>query len=270
MTQPSRRQLSDTEARVAKILQAALPGVQIAPVDLGGGPRQLHDFNLERGNGTVEALEVTEATIEELRAANAAREKQLPGATLPAPGLRRSWHIYPSQRTRMVELRKAIPLLDQIEAKIRVDGLESWDQHPAAQRLFTEFHIEYARPWGETDDPKLVVGRAPDLSEWIENPNNPGSWVQQAVQDEANKEDNRRKLVASGAAERHLFVWVDLDYYLPWKDLDFGRLPVTPPTLPNEITTVWAAASAADGQCVVWRVRPPNPWQVVPMSGACS
>jgi hypothetical protein len=89
------------------------------PVDPGGGPRQLHDFNLERDDGTVEALEVTEATIEELRAANAARDKKLPGATLPAPSLDRSWHIYPSQQTHMGELHKAIPLLAQIEANPR-------------------------------------------------------------------------------------------------------------------------------------------------------
>jgi hypothetical protein len=40
--------------------------------------------------------------------------------------------------------------------------------------------------------------------------------LQQVVKDKANEPDNR-KLAACGAAERHLFIWVELDYYLPWR-----------------------------------------------------
>jgi hypothetical protein len=269
MTHPSRRRPSTTEGLAVKILQAALPGIEVVPVDPGGGSRQLHDFNLVHGDGTVEALEITEATVAQLRSANAARAKQLSSGTVLAPALRRSWHLIPSERTRFNELPKAIPLLVQVEAKIQVDGLEGWDQHPAAQQLYMDFHLEHVRPWGPTSDPKLVVGLAGDLTEWVEDPHDPGYWVQEVVKDKANEPDNRTKLAASGAAERHLFIWVDLDYYLPWKDLDFGRLPITPPHLPTEVTTVWVAASVAGGRCVVWRVRPPGPWHAVPISGPC-
>ena len=218
----------------------------------------------------MEALEVTEATVATLRSANAARDKKLSSGTVPAPALRRKWHLIPTEQTRFDELDNAIPLLVQIESKIQADGLDSWTEHPEAQRLMTDFHLAYARPWGETSDPMLVVGRAADLTVWVENPGDPGYWVQQVVRDEADKDDNKRKLAASGAAERHLFVWVDVDYYLPWQDLDKELLPLSVPALPNEVTTVWVAASAAGGRCVVWRVRPPDPWEAVPMAGPCT
>jgi hypothetical protein len=270
MTQSSGRQLSETEARVAKILQTALPGVQIVPIDPGGGPQQLHDFNLVDSAGSVEALEVTEATVASLRSASATRAKKLSSGAVPAPGLRRKWHLIPTEQTPLDQLDKAIPLLVQIESKIQADGLDSWTEHPEAQRLMTDFRLAYARPWGETSDPMLVVGRPADLTVWVENPGDPGYWVQQVVRDEANKDDNKRKLAASGAMERHLFIWVDVDYYLPWQDLDKERLPTTQPSLPAEVTTVWVATSAAGGRCVVWRVRPPDSWHVVPMTGPCS
>jgi hypothetical protein len=199
MTQPSGRQLSETEAHAVKILQAALPGVHIVPVDPGGGPRQLHDFNLERGAGDVEALEVTEATIEELRVANARRDKYVPGAALPAPTLRRQWYLIPSSQTPLAKLHRAIPLLEQVEDEIERHGLEGWPRHPAVQQLNVEFHPEWLKPWDESDDPKLIVGRAPDLRVSVENPEEPGYWIQRVVSDEANKPDNRKKLGASDA-----------------------------------------------------------------------
>jgi hypothetical protein len=191
MTQSSGCQLSETEARVAKILQTALPGVRIVPIDPGGGPQQRHDFNLVDSAGSVEALEVTEATVASLRSASATRAKKLSSGAVPTPGLRRKWHLIPTEQTPFDQLDKAIPLVVQIESKIQADGLASWTEHPEAQRLMTDFRLAYARPWGETSDPMLVVGRPADLTVWVENPGDPGYWVQQVVRDEANKDDNR-------------------------------------------------------------------------------
>jgi hypothetical protein len=65
--------------------------------------------------------------------------------------------------------------------------------------------------------------------------------VEQAIEAEMSKEDNRRKLAASGASERHLFVYVDSRNYMPWCALVNAQPPEQPPSLPEEITNVWAA-----------------------------
>jgi hypothetical protein len=44
-----------------------------------------YDFDLLHDDGTVEALEVTEATDKSLRDAQGARAAKVPGAVLPAP-----------------------------------------------------------------------------------------------------------------------------------------------------------------------------------------
>jgi hypothetical protein len=49
-----------------------------------------------------------------------------------------------------------------------------------------------------------------------------GERLQQAIEVEAKKNDNRRKLVASGCDERHLFVYVDRRNYLALVD---GNVP---------------------------------------------
>jgi hypothetical protein len=69
-----------------------------------------------------------------------------------------------------------------------------------------------------------------------------GERLQQAIEVEAKKNDNRRKLVASGCDERHLFVYVDRRNYLAWVALVDGNVPEKGPSLPNEITHVWAVA----------------------------
>ena len=54
---------------------------------------------------------------------------------------------------------------------------------------------------------------------------------------EAHKADNIWKLTAGlPSIERHLFVWIDSRNYRPWKDLVWGIPPLTPPTVPEEVT----------------------------------
>jgi hypothetical protein len=128
-------------------------------------------------------LEVTEATDKSLRDALGARAAKVPGAVLPAPGLRRSWHLYPTARTRFAALGGCIPLLARLER--------------------------------------------------------------------------------SGATERHLLVWVDIDNAVPWQDLDRGQLPVALPTLPPAMTTVWVATTGSHGGPILWRARLPDAWEQV-------
>lgn len=76
------------------------------------------------------------------------------------------------------------------------------------------------------------------------------------------------KLSRASADERHLFVWV------PWSDtegqaaLSLSNPPETAPTLPSGVDVVWAGLwlpGPSVPTSVLWRVRPPSPWESVPI-----
>jgi hypothetical protein len=86
--------------------------------------------------------------------------------------------------------------------------------------------------------------------------------VQDAVLQEATKKDNRRKLIASGSPERHLFVYVDPNRYPAWVGLMDEQPPLAAPQLPEEVTHVWAVTSARTSRrFVVWRFIPTKGWR---------
>jgi hypothetical protein len=267
MTKSTPRPPRDLETRAAALIKAALPRVQVQQHDPGGGPVQTYDFDLLHDNGTVEALEVTEATDKSLRDAQGARAAKVPDAVLPAPGLRRSWHLYPTTRTRFASLTGCVPLLAQLEQAGVGRFSADLDAGPSGAGpvavLASRFGLNAGVAWSETTDPKLVVALPNNLDLRVEQPNDPGRSVVEAVEIEAHKPDNIAKLERSGATERHLLVWVDVDNALPWQDLDRGQLPVALPSLPAAVTTVWVATTGSHGKPILWRARPPEAWEPV-------
>jgi hypothetical protein len=246
-----------------RIVKAAMPDVTVVQRDPGGGSLQTHDFDLVRADGVVEAMEVTEATSEHLRNAEAARADQVPFGALPAPGLKRTWHLITTPATPFKRLGNCVPLLDQVEQAGLDRFFASTDalRVPAVQDLAIRFGIEAGFGWAATTSPKLVPGLPSHLEEWVSDPNDPGRWAREAGELEAHKADNMAKLTDSGVAERHLFVWVDSANSVPWNDLDRGDLPNRPPALPPAVTTLWVAAIDSGGRRIAWRVRPPGPWE---------
>src|SRR5207302_576646 len=67
--------------------------------------------------------------------------------------------------------------------------------------------------------------------------------VQKVVEQEAWKEDNRRKLGARNSVESHLFILVDHARFDAWMGLTEDVPPSQPPSLPPEITDIWVATS---------------------------
>ena len=85
--------------------------------------------------------------------------------------------------------------------------------------------------------------------------------VQQVVRVEAEKADNRKKLGDSGAESRHLFVYVVFLNYLPEIALRKNVLPKEGPSLPEEVTQVWAvAATGVKDQFIVWTAERGGDW----------
>jgi hypothetical protein len=259
------RKLSTVEAHAERIVKAVMPDVTVVQRDPGGGNRQIHDFDLVRANGAVEAMEVTEATSRQLRDAEGARTDKVPSGVLPAPGLQRAWHLITTPATPFRQLDHCIPLLAQVEQA----GLDRFFASTDALRvravhdLASQFGIEAGFASAPTTSPSLIPGLPSSLEEWVQDPNDPGRWVRQSAELEAHKTDNIAKLTSSGVDERHLFVWIDSRNSLPWNDLDHSALPNRPPTLPSAVTTLWVGAVDSRDRTIAWRVRPPDAWEML-------
>ncbi|MFH1329358.1 MAG: hypothetical protein ABIJ48_01670 [Actinomycetota bacterium] len=191
------------------------------------------DFEILTPSGSIiGALEVTEATNPQTRAATRARTKHFPAGVFPAPGLAHNWHLFPAPRTTFRKLEKSAPaLLSKVEASGCTQFFASTDLDPAVQGLF-QLGIEAGFRWSASSSPRVILALPGDHTIWEENPSTPAPYLTGIVGIHAHKRDNIAKLRQAHVTERHLFIWVDRDFYLPWKDLVHGRLPVGAPVLP--------------------------------------
>jgi hypothetical protein len=86
--------------------------------------------------------------------------------------------------------------------------------------------------------------------------------VLRAIENEASKLDNKSKLAAVAAPERHLFVYLHWRNYPAWVALLGSNIPSDPPALPAEITDVWAAApDRSKNVFAVWRFTAGQGWR---------
>jgi hypothetical protein len=166
--------------------------------------------------------------------------------------------VPPSARVRRL-LRELPGLLEQLEARgIRQFGAGA--DPPDLQRSAAELRVKQATQ-GETNHPGSIYvnpelplertggyagGSGDALSEWV------AGFLRAP-----KREDVRKKLAASGAAETHAFILV-----APWSDVPFGvmdllirddaPLPVAPPALPEAIGQVWVASGWSAGVGFRW------------------
>ena len=85
--------------------------------------------------------------------------------------------------------------------------------------------------------------------------------ILEAVEREAAKADNCRKLGKSSARQRHLGVFLDDLSYLPQAAMRRGLIPSTGVRLPPEITHVWIVTNVGlDPDYLVWRYNTESGW----------
>jgi hypothetical protein len=83
----------------------------------------------------------------------------------------------------------------------------------------------------------------------------------EAGENEASKEDNRRKLGAAGTRERHLAVYVFTTNYRPWCALVDCVPPAKPAHLPSEITDLWLfTETRSTYEYVIWHASASLGW----------
>jgi hypothetical protein len=224
--------------RIAKlVVETVLPGSKMS--FRTSQSTSTHDFDLITPAGLIAALEVTSAADPKtLRTEAAILDSRKGGSLIPRTKSTKDWYINPTIDANINQVRT---LADEYLAEIEKEGIEEFYSvgdsfsSPAVTRIWTELSVEAGTvlKW----NPPGFIGLAlPGVGGWL-NP----YQVHSAVRAEAGKQDNLDKLIASGAPERHLFVYVDPSHALPWmclREMQSGVMPV----VPSAITYLWACA----------------------------
>jgi hypothetical protein len=221
------------EAEAKRVLQR-LVGGELVDRDVDGA-QNTRDFDLVADDGAVHAVEVTSVQLPTARATRSGierlRKKDL--------GLTATWGISVYEEAPTQPIAKNAPrLLNLLYAR----GVTEFDDlNPptdpdlaAAVHELASLHI----PTGRASAAAPFRIHAAGFGSGSVDPAN----LTRAVETEAAKEDNRRKLArAPTGARRHLFVWLHDSH---WYVASLLRSPIsTPPAplLPPEVDVVWAA-----------------------------
>jgi hypothetical protein len=202
-----------------------------------------HDFDLEYATGLRVPLEVTMSTdeIAEAKAAEINRSKR--GPFVPRIRCQRDWWVHPLRHAHIRKIRKDI---DLYLAAIEAEGLEHFNafvdaaDSAAVNAILEDLGIEYGQ---------VTKWKSPCIA--IATPGGGGlvhtGLINEAGENEAFKDDNKRKLRAATGSEKHLFVYVTPMRHVVWVAIRDGMLPASGPQLPPEVTHVWVATWAGDG-----------------------
>lgn len=220
-----------------------------------------HDFDLRRTEGAVAAVEVTSITDGVVRATRAAIDRC---RRIPRRLCAKDWRIHPSPDAK---IKRIAERADAYLAQIEADGIDEFfgprDASDAASvaAIWRELRVQSGRvfPWKQPG-----IGIALPVTGGAYGP----GLVLTAVDSVAFASDNREKLANSGAAERHLAVYVDRSATSVLIALRDFQPPTELPDLPAEATTLWVFAEwyGAD-RYVVWRAGVSRPWQRLLLGG---
>jgi hypothetical protein len=171
---------------------------------------------------------------------------------LDAVECKRSWLVVLNGKLRQHQLEKIDRYLSAIEAVgVSEFGNDDTDPFTPIGKIYHELNLLE----GE------VIDVPPPAKIWVVGPSqsNVGSMVdghdlRVAVEIEANKEDNKRKLARRPEQkEIHFFVYVEPLSIGAWQALICHRLPTQLPRLPAGVTHLWAVAlDDCASEFIVW------------------
>lgn len=216
-----------------------------------------YDFDLLYPDGRLAAVEVTAAKDERIeRTVAAILNKRKGGSFAPRHHCRNDWIVHPTLGARISSIRRHI---DSYLAEVEAEGKNCFSAYrdlpesPAVRRLVEDLQIEVGNVF-KWKTPGIGISLPGQGT--VSNPRE----VDRAVLQEAQKQDNRRKLWETGYPERHLFVCIDFRFYAPWYAINKGKPSGLPMLLPKEVDIVWAAASTrSSGLYAVWRAKRDQP-----------
>ncbi|MCZ6679768.1 MAG: hypothetical protein O7E52_21260 [Candidatus Poribacteria bacterium] len=220
----------------------------------------VHDFDLHYADGTVAAVEVTASVAEQMECTAAAiANARKGGPFVCAKKCRHGWWVHPLPSANINKIRTHV---DEYLAAIEAEGhhrfLAATDaaSSPAVARILSELRIEAANvvQW---KTPNCIGIALPGQGGLVSAEN-----VQRAIEVEANKRDNRQKLARADVGERHLFIYIDPRNFLPRVACIDESPPQPGPSLPHEITHIWAAAQTRSAdKFMVWKAERGKNWQ---------
>ncbi len=217
-----------------------------------------HDFDLVYPMGAAVPVEVTMSTDEIAEATEAAIMRSRKGGPfVQRTQCQHDWWVHPLRHAKINKIRTRVDAyLAAIEAEGRKDFNSFIDatESPAIRAILQDLHIEGGN---------ITKWKSPGIG--IATPGGGGlvdpSLVNNAIEIEALKSDNKRKLGSAAGSEKHLFVYVTPSRHVVWVAVRDGMLPASGPRLPPEITHVWVATCAGDGVWhSVWRAQRGLPW----------
>jgi hypothetical protein len=244
--------------RVAKlVVEHMLPGISMRfRSEQSSGE---HDFDLKYSDGPVVPLEVTMSASQRMKwlAAKLANQRE-GGRFVKAVKCRNGWYVHPLPDSNIEHIRKNVDrYLAQIEAEsiteffAWTDAIESL----AVDSIFRDLKIEAGRVFAWKDARRIGIALPAQAGRVTSDS------VQRAVETEAHKPDNRRKLGGTTHSEAHLFVYIDPLHYLPWIALVDEAPPKESLSLPAEITHIWAVAiTRSPNEYIVWRASRRGNW----------
>lgn len=245
------------EADPRRLIETVL-GVPVVQHDFNSG-HSVPDLRInypDRPTGYVEV--VADGAQAQWRALD--RELDHGNRTLIVPGLRYDWFVYLNERVRVRKL--AIRLPDLVHRLERAGELfdHRVDRHRTRSSSFAkeinrlgidmmaagpeavgDAQVNYVLPGAE--GPATV-----DLARLVE-------WCGEFLHD-PRRADVRRKLAATGAPERHVFVVVS--WATEWAVLHAlsrdarGMVPDIPPPLPAEVTHLWLLGTGPADRLIAW------------------
>jgi hypothetical protein len=248
--------MNHSETIAEKIIETLIPGSEMRfRTSQSNGE---YDFNLIFKNGQSVPLEVTVSTDRSYKETAAAiRSDQKGGSFIQGNLCKKGWYVTPAPNANINKIRERI---DSHLAEIEAEGLESFnshldgDQSMAVRRIFEELQIVYGieHKWKKP----AQIGIAQPVQETMVHPDN----LLKAVELEANKPDILKKLSDKSFHERHLFVFIEHNNFPAWSAMNGESIPERFPSLPDEITHVWAVAKSREpDKYIVWRFSSSKP-----------
>lgn len=249
--------MNRTERLAKMVVEQVIPdGTVRYHTEQSGGQ---HDFDFTYSDGVTVPMEVTAATDCQMSETIAAIESRRNGGRfIKASACQNGWLVHPLPDANINRLRAQI---DVFLARIEAAGLSrfvAWTdaaECDAVRAILTELRVEAGSVFDWKTGRQIGIG-TPGLGGRVT-----ADHVLRAVEREASKHDNRVKLGRPGAREAHLVVCIASRNFLPWISLVDGTPPSSGPSLPSEITDVWAIArTRTSGEAVVWRANRADGW----------
>ncbi len=214
-----------------------------------------HDLDVRIGALRV-AVEVTAHTSRTTEQFNAALYD--PGALAAAPGCMGTWNLTLSGLARVNRVRERAPsYLARLEqAGITQFWVSESISHPDVARIWDDLRVESGVLLSDSPREQMILNPAAGI-ESIHNDS-----VVDAVEVEAAKLDNIRKLRDARADEAHLFVFISEFMTSPRRAMALHGVPLRLSALPDGVDRAWVAARAfGKSDHVVWSVSPLTGWE---------